>query len=146
MAARLGTILCSAAFKGAVLSFTVASLLGHSPSGDGESDCSDFPTQRNRYDVAGDCGAAGSIELVAMQGSCDLWVEGDEVALPRVGTRNHTPGGLLDEGNFSLYDPQVPRGPSCSASKVSGGALSLLCSVTVGDTRQTCTANLRRVP
>jgi hypothetical protein len=129
-----------------VLGLTTATLLGHG-SGTRNADCSEFPEQHLEYDVMNECGPAGTIELVAMAGSCDFWVEGDEVGIPRVG-RREVHGGLLEEGRFGLRadPPEHPQG--CTAlRKDTEGELTLVCGdPTIDDPEQNCTVVLRRVP
>jgi hypothetical protein len=121
MPSRLGFLLRLAA-----LAATALLLLAHSPTGDAEPSCDGYPAFRQAYRVEGSCGAVGVIELAASEDSCDIWQEGDDVGLPPVGTRHGVPKGNLASGGFRLYDPQQPRGFSCTASESPEG-LSIFC-------------------
>ena len=135
---------CLVATKIAVLAATLGLLLAHSPSGDAPKACDAYPAEHVAYDVSGSCGSAGSIEIDAAAGSCDIWLSGDDVGLPHVGTRNETPNGRLDEGNFKLYDEQGTPRISCAGTKTATDLLLVTCLDL--DTEARCTAELRKKP
>lgn len=54
------------------------------------------------YQVTGDCGPAGRIQLTAQAHSCALIVTGDNVGLPTQGSRINSPGADVTKGGWRL--------------------------------------------